>query len=96
MANFSVLRRFVANCHFTAFGGILRRFAAFCGVLQHLQRFLAFCNVLRRFAANWRIATDCSVLRGIAAFCGELRKYHHGVSVNLWKFSELEKLPDSN
>jgi hypothetical protein len=22
----------------------------------------------------------------IMAFCGELRKYHHGVSVNLWKF----------
>jgi hypothetical protein len=35
---------------------------------------------LRRFAAF------CGVLGRIAAFCGELRKYHHGVSVNLWKF----------
>jgi hypothetical protein len=31
-------------------------------------------------------------LRQIAAFCGELRKYHHGVSVNLWKLFGIGKI----
>jgi hypothetical protein len=35
---------------------------------------------------------NCSVLRQIAVFCGELRKYHHGVSVNLWKFFGIGKI----
>jgi hypothetical protein len=54
----------------------LWRIAAFCGVLQ---RIAAFCSKLRQIVAF------CSVLRRIAAFCGKLRKYHHGVSVKLWK-----------
>ena len=60
VANCSVLRRFVANCHFTAFG---RHFAAFCSVFW---RFAMFCGVLRQIAAK------CCELRRIAAFCGEL------------------------
>jgi hypothetical protein len=42
-----------------------------------------------------RIVGNCGELRcfaRIAAFCGELRKYHHGVSVNLWKFFGIGKI----
>jgi hypothetical protein len=37
-------------------------------------------------------AANCSFLQQIAAFCGYLRKYHHGVSVNLWKFFGIGKI----
>ena len=82
-----VFQRFAVNLAttssaFASFCVVWRRFAVFCGILQ---RFAAFCCVLRRFAVN------CSVLRQIAANCGKLRKYHHGVSVNLWKFFGIGK-----
>jgi hypothetical protein len=39
-----------------------------------------------------QIAAFCSVLLRIAANCSESRKYHHGVSVNLWKFFGIGKI----
>jgi hypothetical protein len=57
-----------------------------------LWRFAAFCSELRRIALR-RFAAFCGVLRRFAAFCGVLRrKYHHGVSVNLWKFFGIGKI----